>query len=206
MRTNALPSLLVASAGFGFAGESPKQAIIPAAVIPQSSGCPECLNFSGLFLGAGVDYLFDAESEYYNGRVGYEFANKKGYSQSLFLEVGWMDNDDDYLNGLQAIPVTLNYEYKRALTRCLNFYIGGGVGVAFTDNDSEVLDDKGAPTGEFDSHDDTVFVVQAFAGLTYCVTESVELYGGVRYLWSDDIGDGEGIDDWSIGAGLRVKF
>lgn len=201
MRTTALTTL-IASAGFGFAGEAPKQAIVPATIIPQSSGCAECLNYSGLFLGAGVDYFFDAETEYYNGRVGYEFANPKGYTQSLFLEVGWLD-DDSSLGGLEAIPVTLNYEYKRALTRCLNFYIGGGVGVAFTD--SETILDPTKPN-ERSSDDDTVFVVQAFAGLTYCVTESVELYGGVRYLWSDDIGEGDGIDDWSVGAGLRVKF
>lgn len=202
MRTLALTTL-VASAGFCLAGQSPKQAIVPAAVIPQSSGCPECLNYSGLFLGAGVDYFFDAETEYYNGRVGYEWASPSAsYSQSLFLEVGWLDNDDDFFD-LEAIPVTLNYEYKRALTRCLNFYIGGGVGVAFADTET-VLDPK--KLNETRSDDETVFVVQAFAGLTYCVTESVELYGGVRYLWSDDIGEGDGFDDWSVGAGLRVKF
>lgn len=203
MRLIALTTL-VASASLGFAGESPKQAIVPAAIIPQSSGCAECLNYSGLFLGAGVEYFFDAETEYYNGRVGYEFASKKNYTQSLFLEVGWLD-DDSGRNGLEALPVTINYEYKRAITRCLNFYIGGGVGVAFTDSESEVLK-SGKPTGESISRDDTVFVAQAFAGLTYCVTESVELYGGVRYLWSDNIENGSEFDDWSIGAGLRVKF
>ena len=73
MRTIALTAL-IASAGFGFAGESPKQAIIPASIIPQSSDCADCLSHSGLFLGAGVDYVFETETAYYNARVGYEFA------------------------------------------------------------------------------------------------------------------------------------
>lgn len=205
MRTIAL-TFLVASASFAFAGESPKQAVVPAAIIPQaSSGCPECLNYSGLFLGGGVEYLFDAETEYYNGRVGYEWTSGGNYSQSLFLEVGWLDSNEG--SSLEAIPVTLNYEYKRALTRCLNFYIGGGVGVAFTDSDSESIDpNKPSSPPLVSSSDDTVFAVQAFAGLTYCITQSIELYGGVRYLWTDDPDNGSGLDDWSIGAGLRVKF
>jgi opacity protein-like surface antigen len=205
MRTLALTTL-VASAGFSFAGQSPKQAIVPAAIIPQqSSGCPQCLNYSGLFLGAGVEYLFDAETEYYNGRVGYEWAAPSAnYSQSLFLEVGWLETEEGFTSA-DAIPVTLNYEYKRALTRCLNFYIGGGVGVAFVDGDIDAPKTESAEPIDR-SFDDTVLAVQAFAGLTYCITQSVELYGGVRYLWTDDIDGGDGLDDWSIGAGLRVKF
>lgn len=201
MRTTALTTL-IASASFGFAGESPKVVVIPAAAIPQSSGCADCLKHSGLFLGAGVDYFFDAEEEYYNGRAGYEWAGRSGnYSQSLFLEVGWLDSSDG-LGSLEAVPVTLNYEYKRALFKCLNFYIGAGAGVAFVDTERPGLKQGDPSIGD----DESVFVIQAFAGLTYCVTQSVELYGGVRYLWSDDIGQGDGFDDWSIGAGLRVKF
>lgn len=202
MRTSAL-TFLLASTGFCLAGPSAKQAIVPAAIIPQSSGCPQCLGYSGLFVGAGVDYLFDAETEYYTGRLGYEWgAPQSKYSQSLFVEAGWLDSEEGF-NSLEAIPLTVNYEYKRAITRCLNFYVGGGLGVAFTDSTSEVS----LKPGVYADDNDTVFLVQAFAGLTYCVTENVELYGGVRYLWSEDIGEtGEGFDDWSIGAGLRVKF
>lgn len=207
MRSTIL-SCFLASAGICLAGESPKQAIVPATAIPQtSSGCPECLNYSGLFIGGGVDYFFDSETEYYNGRAGYEWASPTAnYSQSLFLEVGWFDDDEGFTS-VQAIPVTANYEYKRALTRCLNFYIGGGVGVAFVETESNTRDPRkpGEP-GVSTNSDDTVFVAQAFAGLTYCITQSIELYGGVRYLWSDDPDGADGFNDWSIGAGLRVKF
>lgn len=199
MRNIALTALIT-SASLGFAGESPspKQATIPASIIPQSSDCPECLNYSGLFLGAGVDYLFDSESAYYNGRVGYEFASQDNFSQSLFLEVGWTED-----GSFQALPVTLNYEYKRALTKCLNFYIGGGAGVAFIESDS--VDPLKKNLGPI-SNDEAVFALQGFTGLTYCLTRNVELYGGVRYIWTDDTDDGSDLDDWSIGAGLRVKF
>jgi opacity protein-like surface antigen len=205
MKTIVL-SILVASAGVSLAGESPaKGTLIPAAVIPQTSGCADCLKHSGLFLGAGVDYFTDSDDVYYNGRVGREWAGASGnFSQSLFLEAGWLDSDNG-IGGLEAIPITLNYEYKRALFKCLNFYVGAGAGIAFVDS-HYYADTKDEAAGILSDRDDTVFIFQAFAGLTYCVTDNVELYGGVRYLWSDDIGDGDGFDDWSIGAGLRVKF
>lgn len=203
MRTIALTAL-IASAGFGFAGESPKQAIIPASIIPQSSDCADCLSHSGLFLGAGVDYVFETETAYYNARVGYEFAGSKDYSQSLFVEVGW--TEDGGSDAFRALPITVNYEYKRALTKCLNFYIGGGAGVAFVDSNSTAPRLKPEDPRETINTDEAVFALQGFVGLTYCLTHNVELYGGVRYLWTDDADDGRGLSDWSIGGGLRVKF
>ncbi len=204
MRTAALIPFIV-SATFAFAGDSPKQAILPAESIPKTtdSHCGDCLTYSGLFIGGGVEYLFEADTAYYTGKVGYEWAsNSSKYSQSLFLEVGWFEDD----GALQErfLPVTVNYEYKRALTRCLSFYIGGGVGVAFSDTAEENSPKKlGVGTS---NENETVFAAQAFAGLTYCVSKSVEIYGGVRYLWTDEVDQGSGVNDWSIGAGIRVKF
>lgn len=201
-------SILIASAGLSFAGEAPapKQAIVPVADIPNVSGCPDCLAFSGLFVGAGVDYLIQSDAVFYNGRIGYEWgAASRGYSQAVFLEGGWLDSDEDFVS-LEAIPITLNYEYRRALTSCLNIYVGGGAGIAFID--TAIAPDRLKPT-ELIQDDDVVFVGQVFAGLTYCFTENVELYAGLRYIWSADFGSGsseENFSDLSVGGGLRVKF
>ena len=205
---NFVLSVLFASAGVSLAGESvAKEAILPAEVIPQTVDCNDCLKHSGLFLGVEADYFFDAEEVYYNGRVGHEWAGKDGkYTQSLFLEAGWFQ-DDRSLSELEVIPITLNYEYKRVLYKCLNFYIGAGAGIAFVDSESFEVDKTKGERNRIDDENDTVFIVQAFAGLSYCLTKNVSLYTGVRYLWSDEIdGNSSGIDDWSIGAGLRVKF
>ena len=207
MKTSFVTSLILASTSLSFAGTSPKQAIVPVADIPNKSGCPECLNYSGLFIGGGIDYLFQTDAEYVTGQVGYEWGSPKGNSaQSVFLEVGWLESNIG-ISSVEALPITLNYSYKRALTRCLNFYIGGGAGVAFSESEGTFPHEKPL-VGDTDFNDDEAnFVVQAFAGLTYCVTESIELYGGVRYIWSDGLGIGtDGLNDFSIGAGLRYKF
>ncbi len=194
----------IASASLLYGGPSSKAVIPPIIVPPKAPNCAECLAHSGLFLGAGVDYFFDSETEYYSGKVGHSWAGKSGnYSQSLFLEVGWAEHEETFLD-YNVIPVTLNYKYKRSLIGCLNFYLGGGLGLAFVD--SEVIDPANKTGGAVD-HDDTVFVAQVFAGLSYCVTPNFEIFGGVRYLWSDDVDAfNDGIDDWSIGLGLLYRF
>ncbi len=211
MRILAL-SAFAASVTFSQAGESfsspksTKQAIVPAAIIPKASACPECLTHSGLFVGAGIDYLFDNDAAFYNGRVGYEWGSPTGtYSQSVFLEAGFFDSDEDFAS-LQVVPITINYQYKRALTRCLSFYVGGGLGVAFTDASQLNDPSKKAQLGAFSDDNDTLFFAQAFAGLTYCLTEGIELYAGARYIYSGDVSDGDGLEDLSIGGGLLYKF
>ena len=122
MKKNAFLTALVLSSGSSFAGETttPVAAPISADRIPCSSSCSSCLKNSNLFLSGGVDFLgIDGEdTQFFTGRVGYTFGGTDEYSQALFLEVGWLDHDDSdglLFDDTYAIPVTANYEYRRAL-------------------------------------------------------------------------------------------
>lgn len=208
-------------AGPAFAGPSSKE-VIPPPPPPE----PALWNW---FIGASGGYLFDFEEPMYHAHVGIERSCNDVSSHALFLEAGWTEKDDTYLSqpifvgdfrvrlglmtDIEIIPVTLNYKYERMITERLNFYVGAGVGVAFVDYNATTMA-IGAPFPPAYSGDsDTVFAAQVFAGLTYDVTDSFEIYGGGRWIHLDDgdivyspIGVQPLEDDFLAELGLRFNF
>jgi opacity protein-like surface antigen len=164
------------------------------------------------FLGGGGDYMFDSEEVLWNAHLGYNLDE----ASSIFLEVGWMGEDEDvtveYLDGsvlvtedieidIDIIPVSLNYKYEWAIGNNLSWYLGVGLGAANIDVEIE----------GFGSDDEWTFMAQAFTGLVYQFTPAFEGYLGVRYMWFDepdfgDDGDLDSFDDYGVGAGLRFNF
>ncbi|GAA5482730.1 outer membrane protein [Haloferula sargassicola] len=198
MKSNTTFTLLILSA-VAHAGET-------MAPMPPQEPMSAPLCESSWFAGLGAEYLLDAEEMYYTGQFGYDM----GCGHSLFLEAGWVQEDDS-LGGfpfgvnveVDVIPVTLNYKYEYAFTRQLGFYIGLGAGASYTD-----IEVSAGPVGASD--DSWSFTAQAFAGLTYNVSENFSIYGGARYLWLDDpsvFGVSVGnLDDVGLGGGVRFKF
>jgi opacity protein-like surface antigen len=156
----------------------------------------------GLYFGAGADYMFDAEEVFYNGHIGYDFGN----GGSVFLESGWLGQDDRGANFLfpigsdiDIVPITVNYKHEFMFTETFGFYLGLGAGAANVD----------VTTGPF-SDDDWALTAQAFAGVVYNVSPTFEIYAGVRYVWLDDVDLGgarfDDLDDLGVGAGIRFNF
>ena len=90
---------LLASAGFAFAGDFYET---PAPYSPPVSQ-PSFGGGAGLFIGGGVDYLFNSQSNgvelgdvLYTGHIGYDFGN----NSSVYLESGWLGGNDDVGLGL----------------------------------------------------------------------------------------------------------
>ncbi|MBK1832135.1 outer membrane beta-barrel protein [Verrucomicrobiaceae bacterium R5-34] len=118
-------------------------------------------------------------------------------SHAFFLEVGYTEKDEDLFiptstnltNGFdqygnidmewEIIPITLNYKFECNLTGNLNWYVGAGAGIALVDFEA---------SSSYDNvdFDDTVFYAHIFAGLTYNVSESFEIYAGARYVIMDN--------------------
>jgi opacity protein-like surface antigen len=154
------------------------------------------------YLGGGGDYMFDSEEMYWNGHLGYNLCE----ASSIFLEVGWMGEDDDVSVGrvdinvdVDIVPVSLNYKYEWALGDKLSWYLGVGLGAANIDVEVE----------DFGSDDEWTFMAQAFTGLVYEFTPSFEGYLGVRYMWLDEPdfdADLDSFDDIGAGVGLRFNF
>ena len=136
-------------------------------------------------------------------------------SHAIYLEVGFTEKEETigYVDPnvtsavvlrahdvtLDIIPITLNYKYECALTGNLNWFVGAGAGVALVD-----LDIDGPVVNG--SEDETVFYAHVFAGLTYNVSESFEVFGGARYIFMDDAFDGGAPLDSEIHYDLGVRF
>ncbi len=181
----AAPSLLLAGEA-----ESTNTTMPPQPMAAYSDG--------GWFVGGGADYLLDAEEIFYNAHLGYDFGN----GSSLFVEAGWIGADQSgfpFNTSVDIIPITLDYKYEIVFTESFGLYLGLGVGGANVD-----------VSAGFASGGEWVLAAQAFVGLVYEFSPTFEIYGGVRYLWFDDVNlagaNIDDFDDYSFGAGIRFNF
>ena len=195
-----------------FAGTSEKQVVAPA---PDP-----CV--TTWFAGASVGYLVEMDAPMYNAHVGVTNSCWKiaGWDTAFYLEVGYAQKswtDSYYSDGVpfhdnykvEVLPITLNVKFERNLTGNLNGYFGGGLGMAWMNADA---------SGTSDS--DWVFTAQVFAGLSYNVSPSCEIYGGARWIYysdptwfgsKQDLGNLPGFSgnigsDWLFELGARFKF
>jgi len=208
------------------AGDESKDVVAPKGAISPAAP-PTLFHW---FAGGTVGYMDDYDTEFYSGHIGLDLDYQlAGWNTAVYLEVGYFNPeecvDSDLLSGygygngkgsgydgpdrgssrqcvdieLEVIPVSLNYKLERNLTGNLNVYVGAGAGVAFVDLE----------VGK-ESDDDEVFFAQVFAGLLYQVSEAVELYGGARWIYMEDIDvfglDLDMDDDFLAELGARINF
>jgi opacity protein-like surface antigen len=195
-----------------FAGSPSKQSLQPL------TSEPALWNW---FAGGSVGYLVDAEEEAYHLHLGVDTPwTVGGFNVAIFGEVGYTEEagsetyfyGEDYYSdldiervnySLEIVPLTLNVKLERSIGQNLNFYVGAGAGVAFVDFSARGF-------GESVSDDDTVFMFQAFAGVSYDIHPSFQVYGGARWIYLDDSEffgiDVDSGDDVLLEAGLRFKF
>ena len=215
--------LSAVASGLACAGES----------YPPAPATSEPASLWNWFAGASGGVQGDDTDAFWSGHVGVEKIYGRN-SHAIFLDVAFSEISDDYVNNgppfvisdpggppvgvltgdkivtdVDIVPVTLNYKYEYAITPCIGWYIGAGLGVAFAD--SEVKVDGGG--GKLADESDEVFYAQAFTGITWNVTQQFEVFGGARYYYLDaiDVGDsqldsGGSQDDWVLEAGVRFNF
>ncbi|MGC4014379.1 MAG: outer membrane beta-barrel protein [Luteolibacter sp.] len=184
-------------------------------VIPPQDSC-----LCDWFVGASAGYLIDFDEPMITAQFGKDLpVNLGGWCMAAYLEVGYTDKNDNRAfnpqripinidEELQVIPLTLNLKFERPISDNLNFYFGGGLGVAFTEFESRSL---AAQIKE----NDTSFAAQVFIGLAYNVSKDFQVIGGARWMYVDfdspgvpPIGDGD-LDFSSqafIELGVRYKF
>ncbi len=168
------------------------------------------------FIGGSAGYLYDAEEEIYTGHIGVDTPwNVGGWNVALFAEIGFAQVDTAYWTPFaktdlvdvetEVMPLTFNVKFERPLTGNLNAFAGFGLGFSFLDVNSKSLN------AAFNySEDDTAFCGQVFAGLVYNVTESFEVFGGARWIYTDSTEfRGRAVDfedDFMMDLGLRLNF
>ncbi len=169
----------------------------------------------GNFQDYGDSYTTDdVEFDLYTLQLGRDLGMQVlGCDLAAYLEVGLADGegtvryDGDANYGdleLQFIPITMNIKFERVIYGPVSAYLTGGVGYAFS---NAKYDDEGNDTS------DGGFYAQASAGLIYNISPQWEVFGGVRWMYLDDIdfgGDNEfdiNLDNdiaWEVG--VRYNF
>lgn len=161
------------------------------------------------FAGGSAGYIGgDWKEDIYTLHIGAErTCPGSTASHAIFLEVGYTEKDYNFdedarrhTASIDVVPITLNYKYENVLTGKLNWYVGAGAGVALVDIDINGPYING-------SDDDTAFYAHVFAGLTYNVSESFEIFGGARYIYMDDVfNSNESILDDEVQYELGARF
>lgn len=204
-------------------------------VQPNQPIAPTLQPTNNWFVGGSAGFLVDAEDEFYSLQIGKELGTLGNWHQSVFLDIGYSElkNDGDELSleesfnispgdsftgdsNLEAtfIPITLNYKLEKPLTNSLNFYMGIGAGIALIDVDGR-FNDTVNKIDDAGNDSETTFFAQAFMGLTYNVSDHVEIFGGARYMFIDDYSlttnggakiEVDDNDDVLIELGVRYNF
>lgn len=188
----------------GLALATAAQAGTPATVMAPA---PE----SGLwqwFSGGSVGYLTDLDEAMYGLQVGMEYQTADARaSHAIYLEVGYTQDDASYRDvppagmtggisryaslDLDIIPITLNYKYEAAITDRLNWYVGLGLGIAILDSSYKwgwtqaVMPPNNTGNGRGDDSE-VVFYGNVFSGLAYDMSDSFEIFAGLRYIFMDN--------------------
>lgn len=156
-----------------------------------------------LIVGASVGYLTDAKEAYYTARVGSEFSSTNSVTHIGEFEIGYTSQTDGGVRG-EFMPVTANYRAQFAGTGKVSYYAGLGAGFART---SVRIPGSGV---RYISDSGTSFAAQAFAGVSFLLSDTASLDLGARYIWLDNVNLlGANIhlgDDTSIEAGMHFKF
>ena len=103
-----------------------------------------------------------------------------------------------------SLMINAHYDIAMAAVRP---YIGAGLGIARHDA-SATLTLPGLPPAS-ESGDDTVFAYQFMAGIGYEISENVSVFGGYRYMGTDDLEIEKLTAQYGthgIEAGLRFGF
>ena len=191
------------------AGEeaSAKQVIAPIAALCDWSW----------FAGGSVGVIDgdDWDEDIYTLHIGKErkCAGDK-CSQAIYLEVGFTESDFTETEGeasaattismdIEIIPITLNYKYECELSNKLNWYAGAGAGIALVDVDFEASSINGSIS---ESDDDTAFYGHIFAGLVYNVSDTIEVFGGARLIFMDDVLGGDSPLDEEVHYELGARY
>ena len=192
MKTSALPILTA----LALTTESQAGSDYSAKHMPEAA--PPCL--WSWFAGGSGGYLSgDWNDDIYTLQVGTErICPNSNASHSIYLEVSHTEKIDSYQSGLtfitsliapsfahidyeiQVIPITMNYKYEQTLAGNLNWHIGAGAGIAMIESSANLSGFRAK---------ESVFYAHAFAGLTYNVNESFEIFSGVKYIFMDDTND-----------------
>lgn len=172
----------------------------------QQSSCSNC--WDGWFAGAGFGQFsdtdvrvegskVDSDMNLYSLHVGRNLDKQLlGCDLAAYLEVGLLEGDlsaDASSVDVDIVPFTLNLKAERELFAGIDGYISAGAGYAFS---------RLSAAGQ--SFGDGGIYGQASIGLSYDLSENVEIYGGGRFIYLDEVDFGVPVVDANNNVGYEV--
>jgi opacity protein-like surface antigen len=148
--------------------------------------------------GFTAGYLIDNEEELLTARLGTLFSSTEQVSHIAELEIGFTSISESGVDG-DILPLMANYRAQFPGKGSFSGYLGGGIGMSRVKISGFGLSDS-----------DWAFTAQAFAGLSYRLSETSALDFGARYIniqeatvfdFTEEVGD-----DIAVELGLRVNF
>ncbi|WP_009962374.1 outer membrane protein [Verrucomicrobium spinosum] len=206
----AWASLTLAASSFAGTPVSPPPA--PPEPAP-AGGLYFSLNGGALWLqdsgASGVNLDFDTGFSVL-GAVGYSFGN----GLAVELESGYLGVDGgegsfrgrsfDVDGEFRQVPIFANAVYTVDLTDRLGVYIGGGIGIVWSEAE---IDSVAGYNLDFTSSDEWNFAAQAKAGLTFKVTDAASLNVGYRYYYGQDaVGCLDDAQGSVLEGGITIRF
>jgi opacity protein-like surface antigen len=198
-------SCLLIITGSTFAGTTPAPSAPAPDVSSSDAGWYFGLNGGALWLDdasvGGANVEFDTGWGAH-GVLGYRYGN--GLSAGLSAGYLGAELDSTGVSGdLHMVPITVNGAFTIRLIENLHFYLGAGLGIAWSE-----LDLNSIGGSQIDaSTDDWNFVWQARAGFSYAVSDALSVNIGYRFV---NVLDGVGGFDDARGhmaeAGLKFRF
>lgn len=204
-------SLLVAAAFAGSLAFSPADAQQATGWYGQvSAGYLQLQDNSGSINGVGV------KSEYDNGfnlsaAVGYAYGNgfrsefEGGYGRTGYdkVTVGGTTADVSADVDLWSAYAAGYYDFD---FKSVKPYVGAGIGFVHASNDNFTVT-SGGTSFSGSGGSETDFSAFGEVGLTFPLTDRMDLVPGVRYVWLDNSSAGQDDDTaWLFKVGLRYKF
>jgi opacity protein-like surface antigen len=212
MKLLTLITTAVSMTATAFAGGSSKEVISAPAPAPTLGGWFVGGTYGQLEAGHNGEDLLpgysidDVDFDIYTLHIGRDLGRQVlGFDTAAYLEVGLMDGETSIENQIgvdvELIPVTANIKLERPIFNQFSVYATAGLGYAFSDI-----------AGNGQSATDGGFIAQASAGVLYNITQQLEAFAGVRYMFLDSVNFGGIASDleldneigWEIG--LRYNF
>ena len=151
-----------------------------------------------VLVGFDIGYLTDSKKPYYAARVGTEFTKDDSIAHIGEVELGYTTDSEGGATA-SIMPVTVNYRAQIAGNGTFGGYLGAGAGMA---------ESRFSGLGLSDSN--WSFAWQAFAGISYKISDAAWFDLGARYIKVSDVklfGVNFKVgDDTAIEGGFHFKF
>jgi|GEM_PF-2085419 len=149
------------------------------------------LSASDTYVALSGGYLLDTETEFYGFRIGSVLSSDEVNAHHIEVDILTISAPEDY-QGVDLLPIQLNYRFTRKLADTVSLYAGAGAG--------GVMISRGGSSHS----DDWAWALQVFGGAMYHLNAQFSLGGGMRFIHFSDVTSGSQSKDIGNDTGVEL--